>query len=133
MKPFKSQPCFNLTFLHPTFFLLLYTCHFGYTLLKLINCLKGHHFSSCLPFCFIRLLLHSLLHLFHFFHFKMGFKVHVEWTQLATLVAVETRSTHGQIVENSVSGSLRGYRGLSRFMDCRLLQNWTDLVAIIHR
>lgn len=47
----------------------------------------------------------------------MGFKVHVGWTQLATLVAVETRLTHGQVVENSVGGSLRGYRGLSRFMD----------------
>ena len=50
----------------------------------------------------------------------MGFKVHAGWTQLATLVAVETRLTHGQTVENSVSGSLRGYRGLSRFMDCTL-------------
>ncbi len=47
----------------------------------------------------------------------MGFKVHVGWTQLATLVAMETRLTHKQVVENSVSGSLRGYRGLSRFMD----------------
>lgn len=83
-------------------------------------------------------LFHSLgpplaLALVPFLPFKMGFKIHVEWTQLATLVAVETRLTHGQIVENSVSGSLRGFRGLSRFMDCRLLQNWTDLVAIIHR
>lgn len=47
----------------------------------------------------------------------MGFKVHVGWTQLATLVAVDTRLTHGQVVENRGSGSLRGYRGLSRFMD----------------
>lgn len=50
-------------------------------------------------------------------HLKMGFKVHVGWTQLATFVAVETRLTHGQVVENSGSGSLRGYRDLSRFMD----------------
>lgn len=40
--------------------------------------------------------------------FKDGFKVHVGWTQLATSVAVETRLTHGQVVEDSVSGSLRG-------------------------
>lgn len=50
-------------------------------------------------------------------HLKIGFKVHIGWTQLATSVAVETRLTHGQVVENRVSGSLRGYRGLSRFMD----------------
>lgn len=45
-------------------------------------------------------------------------KVHGGRTQLATLVAVETRLTHGQIVENSVSGSLRGCRESSGFMDC---------------
>lgn len=50
-------------------------------------------------------------------HIKMGFKVHVGWTQLATLVAVDTRLTHGQVVENSGSGSLRGCKGLSRFVD----------------
>lgn len=50
-------------------------------------------------------------------HLKIGFKVHIGWTQLATSVAVETRLMHGQVVENRVSGSLRGYRGLSRFMD----------------
>lgn len=47
----------------------------------------------------------------------MAFKVHIGWTQLATLVAVETRLTHGQVVEKRVSGSLRSYRGLSRFME----------------
>lgn len=82
--------------------------------LKLINRLKCHRSFSRPPF---------VLLVSDYTHsgpskaaFKDGlFKIHVGWTQLATSVAVETRLTHGQVVENS--GSLRDYRGLSGFMD----------------
>lgn len=88
-------------------------------MLKLINCLKCHRSftHSLLLFCSFPT---PVTRVQQRLHLKMGFKVHIGWTQLATLVAVETRLTHGQVVENSVSGSLRGYRGLSRFMDFTL-------------
>lgn len=77
------------------------------TLAALISCLKCHRsFVS-----------DSTYSVRQWLHLKIGFKVHIGWTQLATSVAVETRLMHGQVVENRVSGSLRGYRGLSRFMD----------------
>ena len=113
----SCQPFFLISIFH--FSVFIHATLAALTL-KLINCLKCHR-SFTRPadplFCFSR-----------FFGsacsgpskaaFKDGFfKVHVGRTQLATLVAVETRLTHGQVVENSGSGSLRGYRDLSRFMD----------------
>ena len=93
----KSSPALPL-FLAPfkpiiSIFLLIFFTHTapGAFMLKLINCLKCRSSYICSPLLLLLLLLFfkahflTLLALVHQrLHLKMGFKVPVEWTQLAT-------------------------------------------------
>lgn len=89
-KPFFNF--FALLFLSPSY-------SFSAALkLKLINCLKCHRSFTHPPL--VLLVSDSTLSGPSKAPFKDGFfKVHVGWTQLATVVAVETRLTHGQVLE----------------------------------
>lgn len=111
------------------------TCHHFHIHFFLSGCSRSelhqppqvppHLLSFCFHSCLT--LLRSLVHQrLHFKDVCVFFKVHVEWTQLGTSVAAETRLTHGHgCGEQCEWECVRGYRGLSRFMDP--LNNSTDL------
>lgn len=81
--------------------ILLHKCHFGCTQ----PVLEVPSFLQPPSSCFALFWLH-LLRSIKWLHLKTGFKVHNGRTELATLVAVETRLTHGEVVENRVCVSL---------------------------